>query len=156
MWWIEGKVEEEAMCRWQEERRWGQSKGTVVVVGGGTVCEKKCRVEGLGRAESALMQTLRGACHTHCHTHTLPVHSHLRSSAATLLWIPSISGCHTGQSWLLEHRLPVALGGYYMVYRSSTNNMDRIRHFPLPLQIITYHKSWGILPPTHARDLSQP
>lgn len=37
---------------------------------GGGVCVKKCRVEGFGRAESALMQTLWGANHTLTHTHT--------------------------------------------------------------------------------------
>lgn len=49
-----------------EERR--EDEGTVEK--GKSV--KKCRVEGFGRAESALMQTLWGAIPTHTHT---PVHS---------------------------------------------------------------------------------
>lgn len=42
-----------AMKRGEEVRaQWGGGAG------GGGVCVKKCRVEGFGRAESALMQTL--------------------------------------------------------------------------------------------------
>lgn len=57
----------QAVWQWREERRRGQSG--VGGLGGG-VCVKKCRVEGFGRAESALMQTLWGANHTLTHTHT--------------------------------------------------------------------------------------
>lgn len=92
-------------------------------------------------------------CLAHTYTHTW---AQVCSFAVALSWIPPISGCHTGQGWLLEQQLPVALWGYYMVYQSSTNNMDRISHFPLPPQIITYHRRRGISPPPHSRDLSQP
>ena len=86
-----------------EERR--GDEGTAE--GGKSV--KKCRAEGFGRAESALMQTLWGASrththtdahtrtHTHTHTHThTPVHSHPARFAVAPLQISSISGCHTG------------------------------------------------------------
>lgn len=108
VWRIEAKGEEASCVAMKrgEEMRARQRGGKSV---------KKCRVEGFGRAESALMQTLWGASHTHTqHTHT-PVHSHPASFAVALLRISSISGCHTGQSRLLEQRLPVALWGYYMV-----------------------------------------
>lgn len=47
-----------------EERRGDEGRAE----GGKSV--KKCRVEGFGRAESALMQTLWGGSHTYTDTHT--------------------------------------------------------------------------------------
>lgn len=69
VWRIEAKGEEAscvAMKRGEEMR--AQQRGESLW--------KKCRVEGFGRAESALMQTLWGASRSHAHTDAPHTHTH--------------------------------------------------------------------------------
>lgn len=112
------------------------------VKGAGTVRgnEKNAELNIFGKAESALMQTVGVARHTLTNTHAVGFPVGPRRTVPGFVCVGM--SCWTGQ--LLEQRLLVALWSYYMVQQSSTNNMDRMSHFPLPPQIITYHRNLGI------------
>lgn len=139
---------------------WQWRGGEEMRAGLGEVCsEKKCRVEGFGRAESALMQTLQGAYHTltHARAHT---HAHL----------------YTGIQWVLPwHRLVYLPYQNVILGRVCSRNSDSLLHceaitWSNRARLIAWTGSatshsllrssriigiWTFFPPTHARDLSR-